>query len=122
PEELCAQEIYPWLDQIALPLVIHGLGGGRDVLPPGYLDGTVSCHYRVFPLLYARESDQAVAVLEAVCAPNRIKKVLKSHEPIKRMVYQGRGAKVRALFDRENLPRREAKIRNRIKSEGFWMR
>ncbi|MEM6566422.1 MAG: hypothetical protein AAF665_18355, partial [Pseudomonadota bacterium] len=47
PEELCAQEIYPWLDQIALPLVIHGLGGGRDVLPPGYLDGTVSCHYRV---------------------------------------------------------------------------
>ena len=29
---------------------------------------------------------------------------------------------VRAMFDRENLPRREAAIRNRIKSAGFWMR
>lgn len=122
PVALCAQELYPWLDQIALPLVIHALGGGRDTLPPGRIDGAVSCHYRFFPLLYARESDRVVEVLEEVAAPNRLKKVLKAHEPIKRMVYQGRGAKVRALFDRDHLPRREQAIRNRIKSSGFWMR
>ena len=34
-------------------------------------------------------------------APNKIKKLLKEYEPIKRMVYQGRGHKVRALFDQE---------------------
>ncbi|MEM8729057.1 MAG: hypothetical protein AAGF79_03990 [Pseudomonadota bacterium] len=122
PPELVCQPLSPWLDQVALPLVIHALGGGRDSLPGGLLDGEISCHYRFFPLLYARESDRVVAALEEVCAPNRIKKVLKRYEPIKRMVYQGRGAKVRALFDRENLPRREQAIRNRIKSEGFWMR
>jgi hypothetical protein len=122
PVELCAQSLDPWLDQIALPVVIHGLGGGRDSLEPGWIDGSVSCHYRMFPLLYARESDHVVEVLETVAAPNRIKKLLKGYEPIKRMVYQGRGAKVRALFDRDNLPRREQAIRNRIKSEGFWMR
>ncbi|WP_227271642.1 hypothetical protein [Roseobacter weihaiensis] len=122
PTALCAQETYPWLDQIALPLVIHALGGGRDTLPGGYLDGSVSCHYRTFPLLYARESTHAVEVLERVTAPNRIKKVLKGYDPIKRTVYHGRGAKVRALFDQDNLPRREAKIRNTIKSNGFWMR
>lgn len=122
PEALSAQAIYPWLDQIALPLVIHALGGGRDALPSGYIDGSVSCHYRVFPLLYAREADHVIDVLEAVTAPNKLKKVLKGYEPIKRMVYQGRGAKVRALFDRAHLPQREAQIRNRIKSEGFWMR
>ena len=122
PEALCAQSFNPWLDQIALPLVIHALGGGRDVLPEGLIDDAVSCHYRFFPLLYARESDAVVEVLEAVAAPNRIKKVLKAYDPIKRTVYQGRGAKVRAMFDRENLPRREAAIRNRIKSAGFWMR
>ena len=122
PEALCAQSFDPWLDQIALPLVIHALGGGRDVLPDGLIDDAVSCHYRFFPLLYARESDAVVEVLEAVAAPNRIKKVLKGYDPIKRTVYQGRGAKVRAMFDRENLPRREAAIRNRIKSAGFWMR
>ncbi|KIC30302.1 hypothetical protein [Leisingera sp. ANG-M6] len=122
PQELAGQSLDPWLDQIVLPLVIHSFGGGRDALPAGYLDGEVSCHYRLFPLLYARESDRVVEVLQEVAAPNRIKKVLKGYEPIKRMVYQGRGEKVRALFDRKNLPRREQAIRNRIKSEGFWMR
>lgn len=122
PEELVCQVMFPWLDQVALPLVIHALGGGRDALPPGHLDGAVSCHYRMFPMLYAREADHVVAALEAVCEPNKIKKVLKQYEPIKRMVYQNRGAKVRALFDQNDLPRREQAIRNRIKKEGFWMR
>ncbi len=122
PLELVGQSLDPWLDQIALPLVIHSFGGGRDTLPAGYLDGKVSCHYRLFPLLYARESDAAIALLEEVAAPNWIKKVLKTYEPIKRLVYQGRGARVRALFDQEHLPRREQAIRNKIKSEGLWMR
>lgn len=122
PIELVCQSLDPWLDQIALPLVIHSFGGGRDSLPPGYLDGDVSCHYRLFPLLYARESDRVVEVLETVSAPNKIKKVLKQYDPIKRTVFQGRGAKARALFDRDHLPRKEQAIRNRIKSEGLWMR
>jgi len=120
--ELAGQPLDPWLDQIALPLVIHSFGGGRNALPPGLLDGDITCHYRLFPLLYARESDHAVEVLEQVAAPNKLKKVLKGYEPIKRLVYQGRGAKVRALFDRDHLPRREQAIRNRIKANGFWMR
>ena len=122
PPELVCQEMDPWLDQVALPLVIHSFGGGRDALPEGYLDARTSCHYRMFPLLYAREADRVIDVLETVAAPNKLKKVLKGHEPIKRMVYQGRGAKVRALFDQDDLPRREQAIRNRIKSNGFWMR
>ena len=122
PVELCCQSFDPWLDQVALPLVIHALGGKRDALPEGLLDGTISCHYRMLPLLYARESDLAVEVLETVAAPNKLKKVLKGHDAIKRMIFQGRGEKVRALFDQDNLPRKEQAIRNRIKSEGFWMR
>ena len=122
PPELILQSLDPWLDQVALPLVIHALGGGRDTLPAGLLDGSVTCHYRLLPLLYARESDRVVEVLHEVTSPNWIKRVLKSHDPIKFMVYHGRGAKVRAMFDRDDLPRREQAIRNRIKREGFWMR
>jgi len=122
PEELVCQSLDPWLDQIALPLVIHKLGGGRNTLPEGLLDGSVTCHYRLLPMLYARESDRVVKVLEEVAAPNKVKKVLKQYDPIKRMVYQGRGGKVRDMFDRDNLPRRERAIRNQIKREGFWMR
>lgn len=122
PPELICQPLVPWLDQVALPLVIHALGGGRDALPEGLLDGEVSCHYRYLPLLFARESDKAVQVLEEVAKPNRIKKILKNYEPMKRMIYQGRGTKVRALFDQDNLPRKEQAIRNRLRREGFWMR
>jgi len=120
--ELIGQAMDPWLDQVVLPLVIHSFGGGRETLPSGYLDGDVSCHYRLLPMLYARESDRVVEVLHQITAPNKIKKVLKGSDPIKRMVYQGRGEKVRAMFDREHLPRREQAIRNQIKKAGFWMR
>lgn len=122
PETLVCQSLDPWLDQVALPLVIHALGGGRDSAAHGLLDGPVSCHYRVLPLLYARESQKVINTLEEVSAPNKVKKVLKNYDPIKRMIFQGRGAKVRALFDQNDMPRREQAIRNRIKSNGFWMR
>ena len=122
PVELACQSLDPWLDQIVLPLVIHAFGGGRPGPGLAGLDGDVTCHYRTFPLLYARESDRVVRVLETVTAPNRMKKVLKDYEPILRNVYQGRGAKARALFDRDNLPRREQMIRNQIKKAGLWMR
>jgi len=122
PKELVCQTLFPWLDQIVLPLVIHSFGGARRTIPDGLLDGDISCHYRVFPMLYARESDRVVDVLETVSAPNRIKRVLKNLEAIKKMVFQRKGHKVRALFDREHLPRREQMIRNKIKREKLWMR
>ncbi|TBX27670.1 hypothetical protein TK43_09750 [Roseovarius sp. JS7-11] len=122
PEEIICQTMDPWLDQVALPLVIHSYGGGRDALEPGWLDGRTSCHYRFLPLLYAREEQRVVDVLEEVAAPNWVKKVLKGYEPMKRMIYQGKGAKARALFDRDNLPRREQAIRNQLKREKLWLR
>lgn len=122
PEELACQNLDPWLDQVALPLVIHSFGGGRPGPELSGLDGGVTCHYRALPLLYARESDAAVALLEEVTAPNPVKKVLKEWEAAKKLVYQRKGAKLRAMFDREDLPRREQMIRNRIKREGLWLR
>jgi hypothetical protein len=122
PEELVCQSLDPWLDQVALPLVIHALGGGRPGPDLAGLDGDVTCHWRVLPLLYARESDRVVEVLEQVTSPNRIKKVLKQYEPMKRMIYQGKGQKVREMFDRADLPRKEQQIRNRIKQAKLWMR
>ncbi len=122
PEALICQPLYPWLDQIALPLVIHSFGGGRPGPELDGLDGDITCHWRVLPLMYAREDDRVIGLLETVSAPNKVKKILKEYDPMKRMIYQGRGQKVRALFDRENLPRNEKMIRNQIKREGFWMR
>jgi hypothetical protein len=123
PEALAAQPLDPWLDQIALPLAIAGLGGGRpDPETRAALDGGVACHWRTLPLLYARADDRTVARLEEVAAPNWIKKVLKEYEPFRRMIYQGRGAKVRALFDRAALPPAERVLRQRIRAAGLWMR
>lgn len=122
PAEIVCQVLDPWLDQVALPLVIHSFGGGRDALEPGWLDGKTSCHYRVLPLLYAREDQSVVDTLERVSAPNKIKKVLKTYEPMRRMIFQGKGAQARALFDQAKLPRREQQIRNTLKREKLWLR
>lgn len=121
PDALVIQSLDPWLDQVVLPLVIHSFGGGRPAPALDGLDGDVTCHYRLLPLLYARESDHAVEVMEDVAAPNKIKKWLKQYDAFKRMIYQGRGQKVRAMFDRSDLPPREKQIRNRVKSADFWV-
>ncbi|MCE6950377.1 hypothetical protein LAZ29_05515 [Cereibacter sphaeroides] len=122
PEALVCQPLYPWLDQIALPLVIHGLGGRRPGPELAGLDGDLTCHWRLMPLLYARESDRVVETLHRVAAPNRVKKVLKAHEPFRHFIYQGKGRKARALFDRDDLPRREQAIRHILRREGLWTR
>lgn len=120
--ELECQQLTPWLDQIALPLVIHSFGGGRPGPALAGLDGDFTCHWRSLPLLYARERDAVVALLEQISAPNAMKRILRDYEPFKKLIYQGKGAQVRALFDRANLPRREQMIRNTIKREGLWFR
>jgi hypothetical protein len=122
PEALVCQEIYPWLDQIALPLVIQSFGGGRPGADLAALDSTVTCHYRSLSLLYARESDHAVEVLETVARDKTLRPTLRDWEPVKTLVYQNKGRKARALFDRENLPHREQVIRNTLKREGLWLR
>jgi hypothetical protein len=122
PDDLVCQEIYPWLDQIALPLVIQSFGGTRPGPDLAALDSTATCHYRSLSLLYARESDDAVEVLETVARDKSLRPRLRDWEPVKTLVYQNKGRKARALFDRENLPHREQVIRNTLKREGLWLR
>lgn len=120
--ELACQSLDPWLDQIALPLVIHALGGGRPTPDLAGLDGALTCHWRILPLFFARESDHAVAVMEDLAGDARLEPVLASYAPFRKMLYREQGREVRALFDRANLPRKEQAIRNAIKRVGLWVR
>lgn len=122
PEALACQELFPWLDQITLPLVIHSFGGGRPGPDLAALDGSATCHYRTLPLLYARESDRAVEVLETVARDKALRPALRDCEAVRVMVYQNRGRKARALFDRDRLPHREQVIRNTLRRAGLWLR
>lgn len=122
PAELAGQRLDPWLDQVALPLVIHALGGGRPGPDLAGMDGDVTCHWRSLSLLYARESDRVVACLEDIAADRAVARVLQDHLPFRRMVLQGEGCRARALFDRHALPQSEQPIRQRLKREGLWLR
>ncbi|WP_435258180.1 hypothetical protein ACSBLW_19100 [Thioclava sp. FR2] len=122
PPELVLQEFDPWLDQVALPLVIHSFSGGRPGPELAGLDGDVTCHYRTLPLLYARESDRVVEVLETVAEDKPLRRILRDYSPVKAMVYQNKGKKARALFDRDDLPRREQVIRNTLRRNDLWLR
>ena len=119
---LACQPLRPWLDQAVLPLVVTELGGGRPGPDAARLDGGIACHWRVLPLAYAREDDRVIAAIEETAAPNRIKRILKRYEPMRRTIYQGRGARARRMFDRANLPPTEAMIRKRLKRRNLWMR
>ena len=98
------------------------LGGGRPGPDLAGLDGALTCHWRILPLFFARESDHAVAVMEQIAADKRIERVLRHYAPFKKMLYKGEGRQVRALFDRADLPRKEQAIRNAIKRAGLWTR
>ena len=97
PKEIMCISLDSWLDQVTQPPVIRNFSSGRDALEAGHLDGAVSCHNRLLPLLSARESALTIASMETAIAANKIKKVVKVFEPIRRMVYQKRGAKVSAV-------------------------
>ncbi|WP_112308774.1 hypothetical protein [Pseudogemmobacter bohemicus] len=122
PPALVCQELWPWLDQIALPLVITAFGGGRPGPDLAGLDGGLTLHYRTLPLLYATGSERAVEVLERVAKEKDNRRLLRDWDQAKQMVYQNRGRKARALFDQSDLPGREKTIRNTLKREGLWMR
>ncbi len=122
PPELVCQTLYPWLDQIALPLVVHSFGGGRPGPGLAGLDGGVTCHYRNLPLLYACSNDRVVEVMEQVAEAKENRRLLRDWPQAKQMVYQNKGRKARALFDRQSLPRHEQAIRTTLKREGLWLR
>lgn len=121
-DQLACQSLDPWLDQVILPLVIHSFGGGRPGADLAGMDGATTCHYRNLPLLYVRESDAVLDILETAVAHNRIKRRLREWEPARKLIYQGKGRdKVRSLFDRDALPTKEQPIRNTLKKRGWWL-
>ena len=102
--------------------MISAHGGGRPGPELAGLDGAISCHYRSLPLLYARESDAVVALLEAIALEKENRRLLRDWPQAKQMIYLNRGAKARALFDRDDLPKREKPVRNALKRAGLWLR
>ncbi|MEL6601111.1 MAG: hypothetical protein AAGK98_17410 [Pseudomonadota bacterium] len=121
-EVLEGQALTPWLDQIALPLTVHAHGGGRESPLRDALDGPAVCHYRWLPLLYARASDAAVEMLERCAFLPEVKVLLQTYEPARRLIFDGEGRRIRALFAAEGVPEDEAVLRKRLRAEGVWIR
>lgn len=122
PAVVAGQALFPWLDQVALPLVIHALGGGRP--GPGLrgLDRSVTCHWRVLPLFFARASDAQIDSLERLAAEPRLRAVLETYPPFARMLYGGGGRAARALFAGRPLPTEEGQLRLALRRAGLWLR
>lgn len=116
------QPLRPWLDQIVLPLVIHAMGGTRDLVPVGRMDGDTTCHYRALPMLYALAGDHTLGVLETLAAQPEMHRVLCQHPPFNRMLYNGHGAQARALFDRTGPEPTLAEAQARLSRAGLWAR
>lgn len=121
-EALACQSLDPWLDQITLPLVIHALGGGRPDARLAGLDGWASCHYRNLPLLYARESDRVLELVETLARHPLIEPVLRKDGAAQRLIYEGQGRQtIRPLFAEDDPPAPEPAIRRRLRQAGLWL-
>lgn len=114
------QSLDPWLDQVTLPLAVNAHGGGRPERTS--LDDTLTCHWRTLPLLYARENDETLELVESIALDPANRPVLEAYAPFRTMFYEGGGAKIRAMFDRTALPEDEAVIRKAIRAAGLWVR
>jgi hypothetical protein len=121
PPELAGQKLWPWLDQIALPLVVAALGGGRPGAELAGLDGATSCHYRTLPLLHAREEDAVVALFGDLCAMPEVAGAIGGWAAAQRIL-GGDGTRIRAMFDRAALPADEGVIRRALRAAGLWFR
>lgn len=121
-EALAAQSLEPWLDQVVLPLVVHSFGGGRPGAALAGLDGDITCHYRNLSLLYARESDATVALIEGLLRDPLIAPLYAEDEAAARLVQQGEGrSAIRPLFPAP-ATLAEQPIRHRLKQAGLWFR
>ncbi len=122
-DALACQSLDPWLDQVALPLIIHSLGGGRPGPELAGLDGDVTCHYRNLSLLYGRESDAVLALIEELAAGPVVAPLLRDDEAARRLIYGGEGRSLlRPMFVDEIPPSTEQAMRNRLRREGLWFR
>jgi len=121
-EALACQSIEILLDQVALPLVIHALGGGRPAPELDGLDGAVTCHYRDLALLYAREDDRAVDTLEALMRVPPLSDQIGDWPMAQDFVVNGVGRdRIRPMFDR-SLSLNEGRTRQQLKKQGLWKR
>lgn len=121
-EALACQSVEVLLDQVALPLVIHALGGGRPGPELDGLDGAVTCHYRDLALLYAREDDRAVNTLEALMRQPPLSDRIGDWPMAQDFVVNGIGRdRIRPMFDR-SLPLNEGRTRQQLKKQGLWKR
>ena len=121
-EALASQKLDVLLDQVALPLVIHALGGGRPGPGLAGLDGDVTCHYRDLPLLYARESDLVVETVETLLRAPRLAPLAEAWAPSRQIVLEGTGRdRIRPMFDRR-MPLNEGRTRQILKKAGLWLR
>lgn len=121
-DALACQTLDVHLDQVALPLVIHSLGGGRPGPELSGMDGDVTCHYRYLGLLYARESDAAVEAADLLAQDKIARRILREWDPFKTLVLRNAGLrKARPMFDR-SIPENEKRTRNVLKRAGYFTR
>ncbi|MBN2759468.1 MAG: hypothetical protein JXQ79_03125 [Rhodobacteraceae bacterium] len=119
PPELATQVLFPWLDQIVLPLVIAAEGGVRRETG---LDAAKSLHYRALPEIYAFGSDHAVTVLETVTRAPHLWDIFNQYVSFRRMVFKENGRALRQIIAAKPKPLTYSARKAAIMNAGHWVR
>lgn len=119
PIQLTGQNLYPWLDQVVLPLVIHALKGGAVADAP--LDQDFTYHYRYLARAFAHAPLPARRALHVTTRQPHLAELFKQYDPFYPFLYGNSGAEAQSIG--QAIKRGdETVLRNRLQQAGLWVR
>ena len=122
PEELENQRMFPWLDQISLPIVMNFLGGDPTEYTDDYILNRWLFHYFTMGRLYVNLRHGLLPVWDErlICASEHTS-VFREQNTIDHYFFGSGGEEIDRLIEDEGMtPRNFAAIRIALKARGQW--
>ncbi|MEM9716974.1 MAG: hypothetical protein AAF826_10710 [Pseudomonadota bacterium] len=122
PNSLETQQPRKNLHRIVLPLVLVELEAEIQKATDLSRHALHVQEFRRLAYFYSSAPEDALAHFEAAVSDNKFKKILKLHEPYKRLIYQGKGRDLRDRFYEEGGQPPRRLMRRLRRHTNWWVR
>lgn len=97
PEQLDKWSLYPFLDQVTLPLVMKDLGGLNDYYDGDYPFNSISKHYFAIPYLFFQPNNEWQKISESIVNDPQFSKLFEADETFRHYFFGEGNAGVKEL-------------------------
>lgn len=124
PSELSRQTLFPWLDQISLPLLLQELGGNPDTFPIRHIDRSHSFHYHALPILFLPKQAKKLTLTKSLLeqAGEDARKLFTQYAPFEKILFGDVGKEIELIVNSTDFQGNRKKYRQVLASKGLWFR